>query len=69
MVRNYMEGMGKPIEFEDGEMFAQGEEATDRWKLVVKDNCAKELKIAVTGRCVECPECGNEFLIDLETEE
>lgn len=69
MIRNYMESIGKPITFQDGEMFAQGEDATDRWRLVVDGNVAKKVVITVTGREVECPHCEETFFIDLETSE
>lgn len=68
LIRNYMYSIDKPIVYKDGEIFAQGEEATDRWWVKVEDNTAKAVDIVVTGRTVECPNCEHEFLIDLEEE-
>jgi hypothetical protein len=66
LIRNYMESIGKPIVYKDSEMFAQGEEATDRWWVKVENNVARGVTITVTGRKVECPHCESEFLIDME---
>ncbi len=42
-----------------GEMLAQGEEALDRWKLVIKDGKAVEVKLKIEGAVYRCPECGH----------
>lgn len=69
LIVNYMESIGKPIIFEDGKIFAQGEEATDRWWLTVKNNVAKVINITVTGKNITCPSCGEQFLVDIESTE
>lgn len=66
---NVMEDIGKPVTLLDGEIFAQGEEATDRSWIQMRDNVATIVEIIVTGRKVECPHCGSDFLIDMEEDD
>ena len=46
----------------EGEMFAQGEDTKDRWKLKIVSNVAFSFPIDVdTSQYVECPGCGLKF--------
>ena len=46
----------------EGEMFAQGEDIKDRWKLKIVSNDAFSFPIDVdTSQYVKCPGCGYEF--------
>lgn len=48
-----------------GELLAQGEDMEDRWKLVIgEDGRAQKVKIAITGKRVQCPECRHRFIIE-----
>ena len=48
-----------------GELQAQGDEARDRWTLVIgKDGLAKKVPVVPTGRIVKCPHCDEEFEIE-----
>ncbi len=45
-----------------GELIAQGEDITDRWKLVIEeDGFAKRINMKLIGTVVECPHCEREF--------
>ena len=44
-----------------GEMFAQGEEVGDIWRLVMKDGIAVREGIETTKEKVKCPHCQMEF--------
>jgi hypothetical protein len=48
-----------------GQMLAQGEDAADRWALVIGDDGFAEAKqIVITGKRVECPSCGKHFIVE-----
>lgn len=48
-----------------GSLLAQGEEAEDRWALVIgEDGWATKQKIAITGQRVKCPGCGHKFILE-----
>jgi hypothetical protein len=44
----------------NGDILAQGEEISDRWKLIVKDGHVSVSTVEVCG-VVECPECGHKW--------
>lgn len=54
------------IEYPDfglqGKLLAAGEEAGDRWWLIVENGVAIRKDIELTGRKVECPHCGETFI-------
>lgn len=48
-----------------GELIAQGDEATDRWKLVIgPDGWAYKDNLVAPGRIVCCPHCQDYFRLD-----
>lgn len=48
-----------------GSLLAQGEEAEDRWALVIgEDGFASKQKIAITGTRVRCPNCEHKFILE-----
>jgi hypothetical protein len=48
-----------------GSLLAQGEEAEDRWALVIgEDGWASKQTIATTGQRVKCPNCEHKFLLE-----
>jgi len=48
-----------------GELQAQGEDITDRWRLVIgEDGVASRVEVAVTGKKVTCPHCEEEFILE-----
>ncbi len=50
-----------------GQLLAQGEQAEDRWALVIgEDGLAAKVDIAFTGQIVCCPECGKRFAVEGE---
>jgi hypothetical protein len=53
-------------EFElTGRLFAQGEEADDRWELVIdEDGMPKRVKTPPTGTKVVCPACEHSFYLE-----
>lgn len=54
------------IEYPDfglqGKLLAAGEEAEDRWWLIVENGVAIRKDIELTGKKVECPHCGETFI-------
>jgi len=46
-----------------GELLAQGEDFTDRWKLVIRDGKAVREEIEIAGEIYRCPHCEKEFLL------
>lgn len=46
----------------DGTLQAQGEEADDRWDLVVESGVTRIVKYRMVGDKVECPECRHKFV-------
>jgi hypothetical protein len=48
-----------------GELQAQGEEAEDRWRLVVNESgTAKGVADPVKGKQVQCPKCRHKFIAE-----
>jgi len=47
-----------------GEMFAQGEEFGDIWKIVFKDGVAKKVNIPLEDEEIKCPFCKRKFKKD-----
>ena len=48
-----------------GELQAQGEDAEDRWKVIIGDDgMAKKVDIVVTGEIIACPRCGGRFVVE-----
>lgn len=48
-----------------GTLFAQGEDADDRWQLVVgDDSIARRIKVQIVGTKVECPRCEHKFYLE-----
>jgi hypothetical protein len=48
-----------------GTLHAQGEDAEDRWQLVIGDDgFAKRIKVQIVGTKVECPNCEHKFYIE-----
>jgi len=47
-----------------GEMSAQGEEALDRWTLVMKEGVAYDSKVTIDGDVYKCPHCEGEVIIN-----
>jgi len=48
----------------DGELMAQGEDVTDRWRLIIQDSKGVKVPIVLTGEKIKCPNCGHHFLIN-----
>jgi hypothetical protein len=60
---NYMKAEFFNFELE-GEMFAQGDDTKDKWKLKIISNGAFSFPILIDtdiSQYVKCPECGHEF--------
>lgn len=49
-----------------GELSAQGEDLSDRWRLVMKNGVAERVDHPRTGKIVQCPDCGHEFELNEE---
>ena len=47
-----------------GQLACQGEDADDRWKLVLREGFAVRVDDPPAGRKVECPECGHYFFVE-----
>jgi hypothetical protein len=47
-----------------GELICQGESYDDRWKLSCDGTNAKRIDIVLSGKKVECPHCGEEFIAE-----
>jgi hypothetical protein len=48
-----------------GTLYAQGEDAEDRWALHVgEDGFASKQALAITGQRVICPHCGGKFILE-----
>lgn len=48
-----------------GQLNAQGEDQTDRWTLVMgNDGLAEKRKVPVVGEKIECPKCGEHFILE-----
>jgi hypothetical protein len=45
----------------EGTLQAQGEDAEDRWDLVVEGGTTRVVKYRMVGEKVKCPECRHEF--------
>jgi len=53
-----------------GELLAQGEDMTDRWRLVIENGRAVKKPVKILGDIIECPHCGEKIILDeLENEE
>lgn len=53
-----------------GSLQAQGERVDDRWILIIgEDGWAAEKKIALEGTVIECPHCGESFVLEELEEE
>ena len=48
----------------EGELLAQGEDFKDRWMLVMENGEAKHREIKIVGKEVECPHCGEKFILE-----
>jgi hypothetical protein len=48
----------------EGEMIAQGESFGDVWKLKMNDGVAIREDIALKGKKVSCPHCGEDFMLE-----
>ena len=48
----------------EGSLLAQGESIEDRWSLVIESNTAFKRDIALTGKRIKCPCCGEYFLLE-----
>jgi len=46
-----------------GELLAQGENIADRWRLVVENGVARKEDNPIKGKVVNCPHCGEDFII------
>lgn len=51
----------------EGQLVAQGEDAEDRWLLVMVDGKAEQREVALTGTVVVCPHCGEKFALESST--
>ncbi len=52
-----------------GELFAQGEDYDDRWKLVINnEGFAEKREIVIVGETVTCPHCESKFFIEKSKE-
>ncbi len=50
-----------------GVLLAQGEDITDRWKMVVTEHGgAAKVEVQVVGQKVTCPHCDGEFIVEME---
>lgn len=49
-----------------GEMLAQGEDISDRWKLAIQDGQAVRVDLPETGKMVTCPHCNEDFILENE---
>jgi hypothetical protein len=48
-----------------GQLLAQGEDAEDRWMLVLDEQgIASKQEIVITGQRVKCLECGHKFVLE-----
>jgi hypothetical protein len=48
-----------------GTLLAQGEDAEDRWQLVIGDDgLAQRIKVQIVGTKVKCPSCEHSFFIE-----
>ena len=48
-----------------GELFAQGEDYDDRWKLVIdNEGIAKKREVVIVGDTVVCPHCESKFFVE-----
>ena len=45
----------------NGIIQAQGEEFSDKWQLIVKNNKVTKKEVKITGDVIKCPECGHEW--------
>lgn len=65
---NYIISQMRKISFDFGlvgKFAAQGEDVEDRWELIINENgYADAIKLETTGRKIQCPHCGEYFLID-----
>lgn len=53
-----------------GELLAQGEEISDIWRLVVKNNIAEEVRVDLSHKKkVTCPHCSEDFFLEEEEED
>jgi hypothetical protein len=52
-----------------GEFLCQGEDIEDRWKLVMVNNVATEVKIMTANKIITCKHCGERFEVDTEVQE
>lgn len=48
----------------EGQLEAQGEEFDDRWILAIENGKAVRRDVVIAGQKVECPHCGEKFVID-----
>lgn len=48
----------------DGKLRAQGEDIEDLWWLTMINGVAERKDIELTGRKVECPHCGEHFILE-----
>lgn len=48
----------------EGSLFAQGEDSTDRWVLLIDNGIAIEKKVALKGKKCKCPNCEEEFFLE-----
>lgn len=48
----------------EGKLRAQGEDIEDAWWLVIVNGVAVRKDIELTGRKIECPHCGEHFILE-----
>lgn len=50
----------------EGKILAQGEDIDDRWILSIENGLAVEKEIVIVGKDVQCPNCGDHFMLEIE---
>lgn len=63
LIINLMKKVNSSFELK-GELLAQGEELSDRWKLIANGDIVTRQDIVLHGKVISCPHCDAEFIME-----